>query len=92
MVGLCETGFGGRKAGRCVDGADLLDMRLRPSHHASVLFPQVPRERREKSCPCPAPLEQKGFPGPPASRGHKVPLGFSPVYLGAPRESAPVLL
>lgn len=41
---------------------------------------QVPRERQEKSCPCPAPLEQKDFPGPPASRGHKV----TEVFLEAP--------
>lgn len=92
MVGLCETGSGGRKAGRRVDRAALPDVRLRPSRHAFVVFPQVSRERREKSCPCPAPLEQKDFPGPPASRGHKVPSGFSPVHLGAPWESAPVLL
>lgn len=91
-VGLCERGFSRRKAGRHVDRAALPDVRLRPSRRAFVLFPQVPRARRGKSCPCPAPLEQKDFPGPPASRGHKVPLGFSPVHLGAPWESAPVLL
>lgn len=45
---------------------------------------QVPRERQEKSCPCPAPLEQKDFPGPPASRDHKV----TEVFLEAPEGRA----
>lgn len=45
---------------------------------------QVSWERREKSCPCPAPLEQKDFPGPPASRGHKV----TEVFLEAPEGRA----
>lgn len=45
---------------------------------------QVPRERREKSCPCPAPLEQKDFPGLLASRGHKV----TEVFLEAPEGQA----
>lgn len=43
---------------------------------------QVPRERQEKSCPCLAPLEQKDFPGPPASRGHKVTEVFLEVLEG----------